>query len=139
MGVTGRSRHGGDPFGPSRPNGREFLLFVPSSAPCQEMGKFLLWSVIFREFEDARNALSSPENLHCIKCMRMRKGPRSEASVEVLLGKVLCRHLRNPRSPLQMNPLPPAELWQERGLLGDSHPALPPSIKQRPGHHTEKW
>lgn len=28
----------------------ELLLLVSSSTPCQEVGKFLLWSVIFREF-----------------------------------------------------------------------------------------
>lgn len=45
----------------------------------------------------------------------------------VLLGKVLCGLPTNPRSPFKMSPLPSAELWQERGLLGDSHPALPPA------------
>lgn len=47
---TGRARRGGGSFGPSWPKGRELLLLVSSSTPCQEVGKFLLRSVIFREF-----------------------------------------------------------------------------------------
>lgn len=49
--------------------------------------------------------------------MRMRKGLRSKVSVEVLLGKVLCRHLRNPRSPLQMSPPP-----LSRAVAGEGPP-----------------
>lgn len=51
---NGRDEHGVEAapsvLRPSWPKGRELLLLVSSSTPCQEVGKFLLRSVIFREF-----------------------------------------------------------------------------------------